>query len=59
MSKNSDRRARIVSIRAYRLAQKGYTNRQIAEELGLRIEQVPGKIKRGRQALIFDERINV
>ncbi len=54
-----DKRSRAVCIKAFELSQQGYTNRQIAELILCRPEQVPGKINRGRQASIRDERPTV
>lgn len=56
MSKSGDKRSRAVCIKAYELSQRGFTNRQIAELILCRPEQVPGKIKRGKLASIRDER---
>lgn len=57
MSTGSDKRSRAVCIRAYELSQQGYTNRQIAELILCKPEQVPGKVKRGKLASIHDERV--
>lgn len=59
MSTSGDKRSRAVCIRAYELSQMGYTNRQIAELIGCRVEQVPGKVNRGKLASIRDERTTV
>jgi hypothetical protein len=56
MSKSSDKRAKRLAIQAYRLATKGLTNEQIAAFLNLKVEQIPGKIERGRQSVYFGER---
>jgi hypothetical protein len=56
VSTGGDKRSRAVCIRAYELSMSGHTNRQIADLILCKTEQVPGKIKRGRHAFIFDER---
>ena len=56
MSTGGDKRSRAVCIKAYLLSMDGHTHRQIAEVIGAKVEQIPGKIKRGRFACIRDER---
>jgi len=51
------KRSRAVCIRAYQLSEQGFTNREIAALILVTPEQVPGKIKRGRLAMIHDERL--
>lgn len=59
MSTGGDKRSRQVCIKAFELSEQGYTNRQIADLILCKPEQVPGKIKRGRCASIRDERPTV
>lgn len=59
MSSGGDKRSRAVCIKAYELSQQGHTNRQIAELILCRPEQVAGKIKRGMQASIRDGRPSI
>lgn len=56
MSTGGDKRSRAVCIKAYSLSMDGHTHRQIADLILCKVEQVPGKIKRGRFACIRDER---
>jgi hypothetical protein len=56
VSTSGNKRARAVCIKAYELSQLGLTNRQIAETILCRPEQVPGKVKAGMRAAIRDER---
>jgi DNA-directed RNA polymerase specialized sigma24 family protein len=56
MSTSGDKRSRAVCIKAYLLSMDGHTHRQIADIIGCKVEQIPGKIKRGRLACIRDER---
>jgi len=57
MSTSGDKRSRAVCIKAYQLSMDGHTHRQIANLIFCKPEQVPGKIKRGRFAMIRDERL--
>jgi hypothetical protein len=43
------------AIRAYHLRNNGLTNRQIAELVGRKIEQVPGLIKQGERLVAQSE----
>lgn len=58
MSTGGNKRARAVCAKAYQLSMCGHTNRQIAEIIGCKPEQVPGRVKAGRAAMIRDDRID-
>jgi hypothetical protein len=57
MSTGGNKRSRAVCAKAYQLSMSGHTNRQIAELINCKPEQVPGKVKAGRAAMIRDDRI--
>lgn len=43
------KRQQLDQVLAYRLSQKGLTNREIAERLGKKVEQIPGMVVRGER----------
>ena len=45
----AQKRVRAAQILAYQLRQKGLTNRQIAEQLGKDVQQVPGMVELGER----------
>lgn len=47
MGKPYEERRRTLNLAAYRLRSEGKTNKQIAERIGVRIEQVPGMVLAG------------
>lgn len=58
MSTSGDKRSRAVCIKAFELHTQGFTNREIADVILCRVEQVPGKVNRGRLAAINDGRFS-
>lgn len=57
MSSGGNKRSRALCIKVYTLSMQGYTHRQIADLCDLKTKQVPGKVKRGRLAMIREERL--
>lgn len=49
MGKPYNERRRTLNLAAHRLRAEGRTNKEIAEQIGVRIEQVPGMALAGRR----------
>ncbi|WP_299231654.1 hypothetical protein [uncultured Halomonas sp.] len=49
MSKRYDQQRRTIAKAAYSLRKKGATNNEIAERLGISVEQVPARVKLGER----------
>jgi hypothetical protein len=49
MSGAGDKRNRAAALAAYKARQRGCTNRQIAEQLGRKVQKIPGLVTLGER----------
>lgn len=47
--KGSEKRKQLRSLKAARMRREGYTNREIADATGLKVEQVPNRVALGER----------
>lgn len=55
MSHASDERAKTLAIAAAKMRKLGFTNKDIARQLGCDVKSVPGKVKTGETLLTLRE----